>query len=40
MSLYELDWNGDDFVMALYFLDPEVTLSDCSDSGCDDESTS
>ena len=36
----ELDWDGDAFVMTLYFPDPEVTLSGCSNSGCDDETAS
>ena len=40
MSLYELDWDGDDFVTTLYSPAPEVTLSGCSASHFDDESTS
>ncbi len=40
MSPCELDWDGHDFVTTLYFPYPEVTLSGCSDSRCDDESTS
>ena len=34
MSLYELDWDGDDFVTTLYYPSPPLTLSGCTLNGC------
>ena len=36
MSLYELDWDGDDFVTTLYFPSPSLTFSGCDRNGCSD----
>lgn len=39
MSLYELDWDGNDFVTTLYFPVPIVYLSGCSESSCNTQTT-
>ena len=35
MSLYELDWDGHDFVTTLHFPSPDLELSGCTLNSCD-----
>lgn len=39
MTLYELDWNGNDLVETLYFPRTSLTLSGCTRDGCPEKRT-
>lgn len=39
MTIYELDWNGNDLVETLYFPGTSVTLTGCSHDDCPEKKT-